>query len=172
MPFSFMAPFTYTGGALEIAVDWSFSILTGTGFTNTDGDGLKWRWEATATDLVVKKTSSSAPSTTINDLKAERANIQIVYSVLTCADPTGLTADNVTATSADLSWMSSGATNYNWVVVAAGAGCSRSCVTAPTRCDLAAVVPAPPVAVGSVVLVVAVVSYGTVVAVGAVAAVL
>lgn len=135
MPFTFIAPFAYTGGALEIAVDWSFSIPTGTGFTNTDGDGLKWRWDATATDLVVKKTSSSAPSTTIDDLKAERANIQIVYSVLTCADPTGLTTANVTATSADLSWMSSGATNYNWLVVAAGAGSGGTAVDSGMTTD-------------------------------------
>lgn len=80
MPFTFMAPFTYTGGALEIAVDWDFSIPTGTGFTSTNGDGIKWRWEATATDLVVKKTSSSAPSSNITDLKSERANIQMVYT--------------------------------------------------------------------------------------------
>lgn len=81
MPFDFSNSFTYTGGALEISVDWDNSQLTTPAFS---GDGsLKWRWESTAPDnLVVKKTSSSAPSSTLSDLKNERANIQMVFATM------------------------------------------------------------------------------------------
>ena len=79
MPFAFTSPFIYTGGALEVAVDWDCSQVSTPAFS---GNGaIKWRWHDTApNDLVVKKTSSSAPSSTISDLKDERANIKIVHS--------------------------------------------------------------------------------------------
>ncbi|MEO0472436.1 MAG: hypothetical protein AAF206_22625 [Bacteroidota bacterium] len=128
MPFTFSSPFTYTGGALEIAVDWDCSQVSTPAFS---GDGsIKWRWESTAPDqLVVKKTSSSAPSTNITDLRDERANIQIVYSAAACAAPAGLNAANITTTSADLSWMASAsAASYNWKVVLAGAGSGGTAV--------------------------------------------
>lgn len=125
MAFNFNAPFTYTGGALEIAVDWDCSQVSAPAFS---GDGsLKWRWESTAPDdLVVKKTASSSAPSTISDLKDERANIQIVYQgsgVVPCSPATALNVDSVTTTTADLSWTaSSNAMSYNWKVVAAGAG--------------------------------------------------
>ncbi len=128
MPFAFSAPFTYTGGALEIAVDWDCSQVSTPAFS---GNGaIKWRWESIAPDfLVVKKTSSSSPSSNITDLKDERANIQIVYSAALCASPTSLHANNVTTTSADLVWIpTSGAMSYNWKVVAAGAGSAGTAV--------------------------------------------
>jgi hypothetical protein len=133
MAFNFNAPFTYTGGAIEIAVDWDCSQVSTPAFT---GDGaLKWRWESTAPDdLVVKKTASSSPPSTIQDLKDERANIQMVYvsSVTSPCDPaTALTLDSVTTTTADLSWTASAnAASYNWKVVLAGAGSGGTAVAA------------------------------------------
>jgi len=121
MPFDFSAPFVYTGGALEIAVDWDCSQVSTPAFS---GDGsLKWRWESTAPDfLVVKKTASSAPSSNITDLRDERANIQFVFTSVadTCSQPTDLLVTNVTNTSADLSWTDTTASSYDWRIVLAG----------------------------------------------------
>ncbi|MEL6132580.1 MAG: T9SS type A sorting domain-containing protein, partial [Bacteroidota bacterium] len=128
MPFTFSSPFTYTGGALEIAVDWDCSQVSTPAFS---GNGaIKFRWESTApNDYVVKKTSSSSPSTTISDLKDERANIQIVYDAAGCAQVNCLDASNITSTSADLGWDAiMGAASYRWKVVAAGAGSSAAAV--------------------------------------------
>ncbi|MEM7373408.1 MAG: T9SS type A sorting domain-containing protein [Bacteroidota bacterium] len=120
MPFAFAAPFVYTGGSIEIAVDWDCSQVSTPAFS---GDGsLKWRWESTAPDfLVVKKTSSSGPSSNISDLKDERANIQFVYATPVCEEPTALNATNIGQSSADLSWSGdSSAMSFNWRVVPAG----------------------------------------------------
>lgn len=127
MPFAFSAPFVYTGGSIEIAVDWDCSQVSTPAFS---GDGsLKWRWSSTSPDtLVVKKTSSSSPSSNISDLKDERANLQFVYATPICAEPTALNATNITTTSADLSWADSSAMAYNWKVVLAGAGGNAAAV--------------------------------------------
>ncbi|GAB5555836.1 MAG: hypothetical protein SchgKO_00490 [Schleiferiaceae bacterium] len=127
MGFDFTTPITYTGGALEIAVDWDCSQVSTPAFS---GDGaLKWRWESTSPDtLVVKKTSSSSPSSNISDHKTERANIQIVYSSAACAGPSAIHATPGDG-SAQFTWVAStGATSYNWKVVAAGAGSSAMAV--------------------------------------------
>lgn len=133
MPFTFNAPFTYTGGAIEVMVDWDCSQVSTPAFS---GNGaIKWRWHSTAPDqLVVKKTSSSAPSTSITDLKDERANIQIVYNTAAaCVAPASLNASNITSTSADLNWAASpGAMDYNWKVVATGAGVGGATIDAGT----------------------------------------
>lgn len=124
MGFDFSSPFVYTGGAIEVAVDWDCSQVSTPAFS---GDGsLKWRWEATAPDfLVVKKTSSSSASSNISDLKDERANIQFIYAGVptSCDAPSGLSVDNVTMTSADVVWESADdVSSYNWLVVDEGAG--------------------------------------------------
>lgn len=138
MPFAFSSPFVYTGGAIEIAVDWDCSAVSAPAFS---GDGaIKWRWASTAPDtLVVKRTSSSAPSTNITDLRNERANIQIEYSAASCSPPTGLNATNITTNSADLSWIAAmGATSYDWRVVPAGAGSGAAAVDSGTTSSIGA----------------------------------
>ncbi len=138
MPFTFSTPFTYTGGALEIAVDWDCSQVSTPAF---DGDGaIKWRWASTAPDeLVVKKTASSGPPSTVSDLKDERANIQIVYGAAPCSAPSNFVASNITTTSADLGWTASpNASTYNWKVVAGGAGSAGTAVDAGTTANTTA----------------------------------
>jgi hypothetical protein len=124
MSFNFNAPFTYTGGGIEVAVDWDCSQVSSPAF---DGDGsLKWVWESTApVNSVAKKTASSGSPSTLSDLKDERANIQFVYATaaLPCALPTGLSVSNIDTSSADVSWVASASATMNmWKVVAAGAG--------------------------------------------------
>lgn len=128
MPFTFSSPFIYTGGTFKIAVDWDCSQVSTPAFS---GNGaIKFRWESTApNDYVVKKTASSSPSSTITDLRDERANIQIVYNAMGCAQVSCMDASNVSATSADLSWDAAmGASAYNWKIVAAGAGAAATAV--------------------------------------------
>lgn len=128
MPFNFSEPFNYTGGALEIAVDWDCSQVSTPSFS---GDGaLKWRWTSTAPDdLVAKKTASSSAPSTISDLSDERANIQIVYAVTSCALPVGLTAGTIDTTSADLSWNSViGSDSYFWKIVPSGSGSGAAAI--------------------------------------------
>lgn len=135
MPFTFDAPFKYTGGALEIAVDWDCSKVSTPAFS---GDGaIKWRWESTAPDtLVAKKTSSSSASSTISDLKNERANIQIVYNAVTCDKPTSLYA-MTTSGSATFNWVgSSSATSYDWKIVPSGMGSSSAAVDSGNTMNL------------------------------------
>jgi hypothetical protein len=140
MPFYFSSPFTYTGGSIEIAVDWDCSQVSSPALS---GDGsLKWRWESTAPDdLVVKKPSSSSPSSNISDLKNERANIQFVFagSTPSCDSPTGLMVANIGDSTADLEWSSSAnATSYLWKIVSAGAGSSGTAVDSATTTDTTA----------------------------------
>ncbi|MEO0898134.1 MAG: T9SS type A sorting domain-containing protein [Bacteroidota bacterium] len=128
MPFSFSSPFIYTGGTFKIAVDWDCSQVTTPAF---NGNGaIKFRWESTApNNYVVKKTSSSSPSSTISDLRDERANIQIVFNAAGCPQVSCLGATNVTSSSADLSWDAAmGASTYNWKIVEAGAGSGAAAV--------------------------------------------
>ena len=128
MPFALDIPFTYTGGALEISVDWDCSQVSTPAFS---GDGaIKWRWQSTSPDTtVVKKTSSSSPSSNISDEKTERANIQIVYNAAACDPPTALYVDSTTSTSTILGWIgATNATSYNWKVVPAGAGASAPAI--------------------------------------------
>lgn len=128
MPFLLDSPFTYTGGALEVAVDWDCSQVSTPSFS---GDGaIKWRWTSTAPDtLVVKKTSSSSASSNITDLKNERANMQIVYNAAACDPPSALYVENTTTTSTSLGWIAStNATTYDWKVVPAGAGAGATAI--------------------------------------------
>ena len=89
MPFPLTTPFTYTGGALEIAVLWDMSGIAASppatpAFSNADGDNgaIKWRWSATTgTNLVTKKTSSSliTSGSSLTLANQERANMKLVY---------------------------------------------------------------------------------------------
>ncbi len=124
MQFPFAEPFVYTGGSIEIAVDWDCSGVSSPAFS---GDGsLKWRWESTAPDvLVAKKTSSSSPSSNISDTKDERANIQFTVvdmTVPTCPMPGSVMVSAITKTSAKFAWTDTSASSFDWLVVEAGAG--------------------------------------------------
>ncbi|MFC0606081.1 T9SS type A sorting domain-containing protein [Winogradskyella pulchriflava] len=85
MSFVLSTGFNYTGGALEIAVDWDCSGLVpaDAGEPNllfSDNGSLNWHWSPTAhQSLNYRSGSSSAPST-LNQRKAERVNTQIVYT--------------------------------------------------------------------------------------------
>ena len=92
MPFPLTSSFSYTGGAIEIAVLWDMSGITadpagGTqAFNNPDGasdpGSIKWRYSTTTgTNLVSKKTTSSSisSSSSLTLANQERANIEIVY---------------------------------------------------------------------------------------------
>ncbi|MFY9241780.1 MAG: T9SS type A sorting domain-containing protein [Polaribacter sp.] len=91
--------FNYTGGTLEVAVDWDCSALVpaDAGQPNLlfSGDGsLNWHWTATShVSLIYQSGSSSAPSTlsSSSNRKSQRANTQFVYKVLTSSSWDGST---------------------------------------------------------------------------------
>jgi len=80
--------FVYTGGALEIAVDWDCSNLVPTDPAQPnllfDGNGsLNWRWDTTTQTSLIYDISSSSPPNELDNAgrrKSERVNTQIVYT--------------------------------------------------------------------------------------------
>ena len=88
MNFILDTSFNYTGGALEILVDWDCSNLISTDAMQPNllfsGNGsLNWHWDSTAhQSLIYDISSSSAPSIldSASRRKAERVNTQIIYT--------------------------------------------------------------------------------------------
>ncbi|MGH1387015.1 T9SS type A sorting domain-containing protein [Kordia sp.] len=94
MNFVLSTGFNYTGGALEIAVDWDSSNLVplDAGQPNVlfSGDGsLNWHWSNTAHQSLNYRAGSSSAPTTLTNRKAQRVNTQIVYSGATTGATTG-----------------------------------------------------------------------------------
>lgn len=94
MSFVLSTGFNYTGGALEIAVDWDCSALVpaDAGQPNLlfSGNGsLNWYWSATTQQSLNYRAGSSSAPTTLNQRKAERVNTQIVYSGATTPPTVG-----------------------------------------------------------------------------------
>ena len=82
--FPLTTSFVYTGGSIEVAVDWDCSNLVPAdpGQPNLlfSGNGsLNWHWSSTAHNSLTYSASSSQPSSTGN-LKSERVNTQFVYT--------------------------------------------------------------------------------------------
>ncbi len=92
--FVLSTPFNYTGGALEIAVDWDCSNLVPAdpGQPNLlfSGNGsLNWFWDNTAHQSLNYRAGSSSAPTTLTSRKAERVNTQIVFSSATTPATSG-----------------------------------------------------------------------------------
>lgn len=77
MPFTLNSAFIYTGGSLEISVDWDCSAITG----NPTTGGFNWlNGEAPATLSTYTNNSTLPASTTTTS--TSRPNIQIVHTIL------------------------------------------------------------------------------------------
>jgi len=131
MSFALDAPFVYTGGSLEIAVEFDWASVA---FTNNGS--VKWRYSNYADDVVSRALGSSGYSTnlTYSSTSKQRPNIQFCYepALVTCA-PANIGATNITTSSADLSWDAvSNATGYTWKIVEAGAGADGTAVASGT----------------------------------------
>lgn len=147
MDFPLDTDFVYTGGTLEVAVEWDCSGLTSI-HSNANrlfsGNGsLNWHWDATThTSLIYRAGSSSPPSELVagSNLKAQRVNTQFVYTLpASCPAPLNVSASNITTSAADLSWdAASGASAYNWKIVAAGAGSGGTAVASGTTASIMA----------------------------------
>lgn len=77
--------FNYTGGAIEIAVDWDCSGLVPLdpmqpNLLFSDNGSLNWHWSPTAHQSLNYRSGSSSAPTILNQRKAERVNTEIVYS--------------------------------------------------------------------------------------------
>ena len=139
--------FVYEGNTIEIAVEWDCSGLVAAdpdlpNLLFSGNGSLNWHWSPTEhLSLIYRAGSSSPPSelTAGSRLKAERVNTQFVYVLPPCVSPTNLNADNLTTTTADLSWDAvGGASSYNWVVVAAGDGTEGTAVASGTTMETTA----------------------------------
>lgn len=124
IPFTLTTAFPYTGGALEISVEWD-----ATGSTGTLASGsFDWVWSTVADRIygnggtaLSNTLSSTSNNTTIND---RRPFIQISYTSgapVTCAAPTAATATAITATTASLNWTQTG-TPPQWQIKYGPAG--------------------------------------------------
>lgn len=82
LPFTFQTPFIYTGGALEISVAYDHS--TGTSPWSTAG--YSWKRDNTANTTI--SYCGSTPSTTLNNNRTVRPQLQITYVPGTpCVNP-------------------------------------------------------------------------------------
>ncbi len=136
MPFTFDTPFFYTGGSLEVAVEWDWDSVA---FTN-DG-AIKWYYSTFEEDVMVRALGSTGHSTNLtkSSTSKQRANMQICYEPPSCAAPVGLSATNRTINSADLGWDEvDGADSYTWKVVEAGAGVDATAVSTGTTASTSA----------------------------------
>lgn len=94
MSFVLSTAFNYTGGALEIAVDWDCSNLVPADAAQPNllfsGNGsLNWHWDTTTVQSLNYRAGSSSAPTTLNQRKAERVNTQIVFTSSTTAPSVG-----------------------------------------------------------------------------------
>lgn len=110
IPFTLTAPFTYTGGSLEISCEWDATGSTGTLATGS----FDWVW-STVVDRIYASGNTTMPTTlssTFNNVSMDdrRPFIQITYTstAVTCAAPTAPTATSITQTSASLNWTQAG----------------------------------------------------------------
>jgi hypothetical protein len=102
---NFSTPFTYTGGSLEIAVDWDCFGVSG----NPTTGAFNWSVGTTTANLTSYSNNSSQVTSTAT-VSSSRPNIQITYTnaALACPPITGLTVTGTTS-SASLAWTAGGA---------------------------------------------------------------
>ncbi len=134
LSFDLSSEFEYTGGTLEVAIDWNCSGLTSTNadanLLFTDNGSLNWHWTATAHNSLTYSASSSAPTSTGN-LKSERANTKFTFRSLRTStwdgsidndwDTTANWSDEIIPTELATVIIPSGLTNYPTISSAATA---------------------------------------------------
>jgi hypothetical protein len=109
--FLLTTPFVYTGGALEITVNFNMS----SGSSPWTTAGVSWK-----RDAITNRTLSycnSVAGTSLNNLRTVRPQLRITYSASSCASPTALTATSITQTGANISWTAAaGSIGYEYIV--------------------------------------------------------
>ena len=99
LPFMLDVPFIYTGGAIEIAVEFDFGMISEPAFTGVDNDNpngksLTWRFSDYPQNVVVRALGSSGYSDNLayatgSTLPTQRANIQMLVVPEAQDDPPG-----------------------------------------------------------------------------------
>lgn len=111
--FTLDTPFTYTGGSIEIGLDWDISAAAGSPTTG----GFAFAYD-TVTGVQGRGNSNSSPITaalTTGNTRLYQA--EMVYTggtAPTCLPPTALAAVSNTFDTADLSWTSGGSGETAW----------------------------------------------------------
>ncbi|HJY62599.1 MAG TPA: GEVED domain-containing protein, partial [Ignavibacteria bacterium] len=109
--FNLSTPFTYTGGSIELAVDWDCSMIVGNPSTGS------YPWYYTSgypTARTIYSSSSVSSPTTLSSSSTSRPNIQIDYTASVdpylTVNPTALSFGNVLSggTSAEMTYSISG----------------------------------------------------------------
>ncbi|MDX5346842.1 MAG: hypothetical protein LPJ89_03020, partial [Hymenobacteraceae bacterium] len=82
--YTFSSPFSYSGGAFEVASEYTLSGLTSPHST----DGFKWEYTSGSSDKIVATVSATSDvlSSTTTAYK-HRPNIRIIYSSGACTSP-------------------------------------------------------------------------------------
>jgi hypothetical protein len=107
--YTLTTPFTYTGGAIEISVHHACNMISGSPFTA----GISWKKDAISNRTI--SYVSSTNSSTLNNLRSVRPQLRITYN--SCTAPSGISASNITASSASITWNTvSGSAGYEYVV--------------------------------------------------------
>jgi hypothetical protein len=108
-------PITYTGGSLEIGINWDASGIAGNPTTGT----FQWLRDPST---VTQARGTSAGSAITGNLGTARSAIyqtQFIYTggvAPSCLPPNNLDATSITSTSADLAWTSGGSGETAWDV--------------------------------------------------------
>ncbi|MDP5104918.1 MAG: T9SS type A sorting domain-containing protein [Polaribacter sp.] len=98
LTFNLDTDFEYTGGTLEVSVDWNSGGLTvadaGQPELYFSGDGsLNWHYSTTAHNSVVNRSGAASAPTTLNSQKAERVNTRFTFKEMTTSTWVGTTSD-------------------------------------------------------------------------------
>lgn len=111
--FTLDTPFTYTGGSIEIGLDWDISVSTG----NPTTGGFAFAYD-TVTNVQGRGSSNSSPITTnLTTSNTRLYQAQMIYTggtAPTCLPSTNLNAVSNTFDTADLSWTSGGSGETAW----------------------------------------------------------
>ncbi|MFN4255121.1 MAG: MopE-related protein, partial [Saprospiraceae bacterium] len=142
LDFQLASNFTYTGGTLEIYVDWDISAVSG----NASTGALAWALN-TVVDKILGVSSStlagvatlSTTTNSINTIDNTRPAIQITTGGAppACPAPTGVNASGTTTTSTNLAWTPQGGATM-WDVYLSTSISAPNAGTTPTFNDVTA----------------------------------
>jgi hypothetical protein len=96
LTFNLDTDFEYTGGTLEVSVEWNSGGLTVVNALEPNvyfsGNGsLNWHWTATSHNSVLNRSGTSSAPTTLNSQKAERVNTRFTFKEMTTSTWDGST---------------------------------------------------------------------------------
>jgi hypothetical protein len=114
-------PITYTGGSLEIGINWDASAISGNPTTGT----FTWLRDPSTTNQARGTSNSSAITGNLTTARPAVYQAQFIYTggvAPTCLPPNSLTVTATTVDSATLAWTSGGSGETAWDIEVVPAG--------------------------------------------------